>query len=242
MKKQGYFVLFVILTFISFSCRQSSNRIGVNRLILTEFVTRLQAAGRPEDEIRGFMQLEQEDEYLNDEIGEVVLDSAHYVYRVRGRNYDGHQTLNACGIWAVRRKLRHMRHLGRYGIEENAWYVDSDKQIRAILSLIPEMPQEERPLIEGNGFIYHCAIVRLQIYYGIAPENTEVRGYNVKNAAYHGNVFSEALYVYDPAYLEWSKTSDYGYQRNRSPDINDHGFTYNFEMLESLGCRVMYRD
>jgi hypothetical protein len=189
------------------------------------------------------MQLEQENEYLNDDIGEIVLMGQHYVYRIRGRNYDGPQTPNACGIWAVRRKLRHMHHLGRYGIQEDAWYRDSDEQIRLILAAIPGLPEEEFSLIIGrSGFIYQSAVVRLQTHYGIAPENAEVHSYNVRNAAYHGNTFREVLYVYDPVYIEWSRTSDYGHRENRPLTINDHGFIYNFDTLDSLECRVMYRN
>ncbi|MDR1474770.1 MAG: hypothetical protein LBS38_03715 [Endomicrobium sp.] len=275
MKKQYYFVFFVTLTSISFSCLDknktlrgnsyktptetlsiktkknsqnititlpstaSNNKIPVGcPLILTEFATRLQAKGRPQAELRGFIHLEQENEYLDDAIGEIVFMGQHYVYRVGRRNYDGPQTANACGIWAVRRKLRHMHHLGTYGIQEDAWYRDSDEQIRIILAGIQNLPEEEFHLIiKRSGVIYHCAVLRLQIYYGIAPENAEVHAYNFTRRHSHTSI-REVLFAYNPNYsLFLSNQNLYSAYCN---DLDTHGFAYTDAGAESLDCIALY--
>ncbi|GHT36377.1 hypothetical protein AGMMS49593_01040 [Endomicrobiia bacterium] len=133
----------------------------------------LQAEGRPDAEIRGFMQLENESEYLDERLGEIILrtsgDNGHFVYKVNGKNYDdGDQTTNSCGIWAVRRKLRHMRHLGMDGIPENAWYRYSDSQMREFIGAA-EGKQLEVSLI-----------VLLQMISGIKEDNAQVRIFDLE--------------------------------------------------------------
>ncbi|GHT45438.1 hypothetical protein AGMMS49936_02660 [Endomicrobiia bacterium] len=133
----------------------------------------LQAEGRPDAEIRGFMQLENESEYLDERLGEIILrtsgDNGHFVYKVNGKNYDdGAQTTNSCGIWALRRKLRHMRHLGMDGIPENAWYRYSDSQMREFVGAAEEEQLEV------------SLIVLLQMKSGIKEDNAQVRIFDLE--------------------------------------------------------------
>lgn len=90
--------------------------------------------GRSSNEVLAFMQLEKENNYLTAPLGEVVRIPGHFVYLVNGRRLDGKQTCNACDIWAVRRKLRHMILSGKYEYTpKDAWYRDSDATIRLMM-------------------------------------------------------------------------------------------------------------
>jgi hypothetical protein len=163
------------------SC-QNINRNGDNISLnhqddLSPLGKKLKDEGRPDDEVYAFMQLERENDYLTAPIGEVVRIPGHFVYFVDGKRRDGRQTCNACGIWAVRRKLRHMILSGKYkDISNDAWYRDSDAAIRQKLS---EVTFNEPSQIRKNGEIDSQLIVWLQRYYGINDMDNIVRCANI---------------------------------------------------------------
>jgi hypothetical protein len=172
-------LLLIAVTFLSFSScslfkSKDKNSAPLNRmagLVLTEFGKRLQAEGRPEKELSGFMQLENENDYLATPIGEVHFNGGHYTYFVNGRERDGDQTTNACGIWAVRRFLRHAHALGLWGIPEDAWYRLSDRQIRDLIAynrwyLVNAAGITEAE-VRGNETLDVGSIIGLQAYFGI---------------------------------------------------------------------------
>ncbi|MDR1087492.1 MAG: hypothetical protein LBL16_04610 [Endomicrobium sp.] len=148
-------------------------------LVLSEFRKRLEAEGRPMSEICGFMQLESENDYLAAPTGVIRYSRRHYTYFVNNRNYDGQQTTNACGIWAVRRKLRHMARQNTPGVDGDAWWRLTDAQIRTILgndmsnghlmSLAENIRDNQQ-----NGIISTEAIVNLQLYFGLQPVDCTV--------------------------------------------------------------------
>ncbi|GHT50284.1 hypothetical protein AGMMS49990_02400 [Endomicrobiia bacterium] len=107
---------------------------------------------------------------LGDNLGEIVLKSEHFVYRVNGNDYDNSnkaQTEYSCGIWAVRRKLRHMYHLGTYDILGDAWYRESDKEMRQRIGAV------NGKMISGEN------IILLQTKFGIKEDNAEVHGFDI---------------------------------------------------------------
>jgi hypothetical protein len=248
IKSKTILYFFITLTFISFSCgdknksfRQDSCKTPTETLsIKTQENSHRQLELENDiDEITQVSikrKLEQETDYLNDDIGEIVLEKGHYAYRVKGMDYSGQQTINSCGIWAVRRKLRHMYHLKVYAIEENAWYKDSDEEMRSRLAnLDDDIPKEELNRISGNGFIYECGIVRLQILYGISFDYAKVYAYNVTNT--YSNT-KEALFVYAPLHCLYlaSKRMYTTYDSDFSTPPDTGGFVYDDTAAESLGC------
>jgi hypothetical protein len=167
-----------------------------------EFRKHLKNLGHNENEIEAFMQIHQETSYLNEPLGQIVnINGCHYVYRVNGIDYDGLQTTNDCGPMAIRRKLRHMHHLG-YNIDPDAWYRDSGRTMRNMLIkfLKDDLPKEELQLIQGDGFIYSAAIVRLQMFYGIEPLYATIYTQNMSYFHAKGGYFKEVLFIYDPGY------------------------------------------
>ncbi|MDR2437152.1 MAG: hypothetical protein LBD17_03685 [Endomicrobium sp.] len=143
----------------------------------SDLIKLLRSQGRPDLEIRAFMQLEKENDYLDEPIGQIVWVPGHYMYEVNGRRYDGIQTINACAIWAVRRILRHMILSGKYpSIAQDAWYRDSDSAIRQRIGDWAAMynPGEDERDARGTGQIVPSFTVLLQKYYGIPDEQNSV--------------------------------------------------------------------
>ncbi|GHT73372.1 hypothetical protein AGMMS50222_00760 [Endomicrobiia bacterium] len=196
---------------------------------VSPLIKRLYAMGRPDAEIRGFMQLEKENEYLDNPLGEILYFPMHFVYRVNGKNYDGAQTGNSCGIWAVRRKLRHMHYLGNYGIPADAWYSKSDMEMRQIIESVSGERAKEGEML------YDTDIVRLQTEFGINEDNAEVHGINCKVS---GIFFKELFYVYNQQESEDDPDLAESYHKGG----NIHGFDYdNWGPTTVSWCRVYYK-
>ncbi|MDR2399864.1 MAG: hypothetical protein LBD61_05500 [Endomicrobium sp.] len=189
--------IFSLVSCSAFKVRNStpSSSSSQRVFVLSEFGKLLQKEGRIMSEIRGFMQLENENDYLDAPIGVIKYRNKHYTYFVNNRDYDGQQTANACGIWAVRRKLRHIASKNIPGINSDAWWRLTDAQIREILgthmlnghlmSLAENIPDNQQ-----NGIISTEAIVNLQLYFGLQPEDctviapNEISSLNPKGVSY----------------------------------------------------------
>jgi hypothetical protein len=144
----------------------------------SDLIKLLESQGRPDLEIRAFMQLEKENNYLDEPIGQIVWVPGHYMYEVNGRRYDGIQTTNACAIWAVRRILRHMIVSGKYpDIAQDTWYRDSDHAIRQLIgnwAAIYNPGGADEQDARGTGQIVPSFTILLQKHYGIPYEQNSV--------------------------------------------------------------------
>jgi hypothetical protein len=199
MRKLAIF-LFLVIFFVS--CKKTRN-VTVENVIVekdsfslteTEFRKYLESTGKYcETEIKGFLQIKKEVGYLKDFVGKIIWLPGHFVYQVKGVNYDGYQTINACGIWSVRRKLRHMEYLKIFGIQKGVWYNMSDRQIRNLLATQmfnghSMCLNEDIPDIEGTGFLSCESLVNLQQYYGI-PRTYAI----VVSEAYLGHLYGKGI-------------------------------------------------
>ncbi|MDR2437677.1 MAG: hypothetical protein LBD17_06435 [Endomicrobium sp.] len=184
MKKFAILLLFLATTAI-FSFSYCGCRTMVSRQPdLPSY--ELEDIDRPVDERRGFRQLEREFDYLEFHVGEIVYIDYHYVYCVVFKDghkkcYDGYQTKNACGIWAVRRKLRHMAFKGQ--AQKDAWIKLSDAQVRNILVSQSidghEMvDSHDKADTEGTGILPCEAVVNLQRFLGVPQDKCKVISYH----------------------------------------------------------------
>jgi hypothetical protein len=248
MRKFIYFFVVLAISLSFASCRGTRTAIvemDPFSLTDTEFREHLESTRKySEIEILGFLQVKKEVEqkYGGKLIGKIVLlHNIHYVYRVDGIDCDGYQTINACGIWAWRRKMAHIIYTQDrcYGshIRKDTWFKYSDREIRTTIAAFQNVPGEELILINGTGFIYHSAIVMLQIHFGIDPAYAEVLAIDAPGIPPYPS-FRNVLYIYDRRFCAWAN----GHPDMPRPITDDHGFfPYDFDQADSLNCRALYR-
>jgi hypothetical protein len=135
---------------------------------LSEFAQGLQELGYNPHEIRELAKIEREN--YETILREIMFNGGHFYYD----GFDVGQTPGNCGIYALRRKLKHMYELHMLA-DETAWYRLSDRQMR---DLIVNGPNADPTIDRGyiyRGEILDCEdIVNLQIYMEIPIEDCSV--------------------------------------------------------------------
>jgi hypothetical protein len=135
---------------------------------ISEFLQRLQDLGRSNQEIIELTKIERESYGIV--LREIMFNGGHFYYE----GFDVGQTPGNCGIYAVRRKLKHMYDLNML-TDETAWYRLSDKQMRDLIATGPNVdPAINRDYVYRGEHLDCEDIVNLQIYMGIPIENCSV--------------------------------------------------------------------
>ncbi|GHT33126.1 hypothetical protein AGMMS49592_1120 [Endomicrobiia bacterium] len=119
-----------------------------------------------------------------------------------------------------------MHHLGT-GISEDAWYKDSDEEMRQIVARICQY--DGQPADRPGKMLSGTEIVHLQLEFGIDKDNAKVRSINYSFTG--GDIFKEVLLVYDQ---ESENRGSESYFKGG----NFHGFDYDRWAPTELGCCV----
>jgi hypothetical protein len=136
--------------------------------ITSEFLQRLQALGYNTQEIRELTKIKKEDYGIV--LLEIMFNGGHFYYE----GFDVGETSNNCGIYAVRRKLKHMYDLHMLA-DETAWYRLSDSGMRGLIRTGSNAdPMIDRRYVSRGESLDCEDIVNLQIYMGIPVESCTV--------------------------------------------------------------------